>query len=133
MALQTVSVILIEPVNVFEFGVAVEVFGLDRTDDGVPALDFRVCSVNPGVPMQTKNISPFAITPTHSLDEVADSDLLMSICRRLTAPDPLLRYATAEDANTGGEGLAEFQRTLVIGDLASEYDNELRVWLEELD
>jgi serine/threonine protein kinase len=66
-------------------------------------------------------------------DEVADSDLLMTICRRLTAPDPLLRYATAEDANTGPDGLAEFQRTLVIGDLASEYDNELRVWLEELD
>ena len=30
-------------------------------------------------------------------------------------------------------GLAEFQRTLVRGDLASEYENELRVWLEELD
>ncbi len=66
-------------------------------------------------------------------DEVADSDLLMTICRRLTNPDPLLRYHTAEDANTGPEGLAEFQRTLVIGDLSSEYDNELRVWLEELD
>ena len=66
-------------------------------------------------------------------DEVADSELLMTICRRLTAPDPLLRFANAEDANTGPDGLAEFQRTLVIGDLASEYDNELRVWLEELD
>ncbi|MGP4118134.1 hypothetical protein ACS4N0_13560, partial [Levilactobacillus zymae] len=32
--------------------------------------------------------------------DVADSELLMSICRRLTAPDPLLRYASAEDANT---------------------------------
>ncbi|MEM9660514.1 MAG: protein kinase, partial [Planctomycetota bacterium] len=66
-------------------------------------------------------------------DEVADSDLLMSICRRLTAPDPLLRYDSAEEAHTGPDGMAEFQRTLVIGDLASEYDNELRVWLEELD
>jgi len=65
--------------------------------------------------------------------DVADSDLLMSICRRLTAPDPLLRYASAEDANTGPDGLADFQRSLVIGDLASEYDSELRVWLEELD
>jgi serine/threonine-protein kinase len=65
--------------------------------------------------------------------EVTHSELLMTICRRLTAPDPLLRYATAEQADTGGEGLAEFQRTLVRGDLASEYENELRVWLEELD
>ena len=53
--------------------------------------------------------------------------------RRLTAPDPTLRYVSAEDADTGLDGLAEFQRTLVRGDLASEYENELRVWLEELD
>ncbi len=65
--------------------------------------------------------------------EVTKSELLMTICRRLTAPDPMLRYATAEQADTGSEGLAEFQRTLVRGDLASEYENELRVWLEELD
>lgn len=66
-------------------------------------------------------------------DYVSDSDLLMTICRRLTAPDPVLRYGSAEDADTGKGGLAEFQRSLVIGDLASEYENELRVWLEELD
>lgn len=65
--------------------------------------------------------------------EVADSDLLMNICHRLTAPDPMVRFASAEEADTGTDGLAEFQRTLVRGDLASEYENELRVWLEELD
>lgn len=65
--------------------------------------------------------------------EVTDSTLLMDICRRLTAPDPMLRYATAEEADTGKNGLAEFQRSLVRGDLASEYENELRVWLQELD
>ena len=65
--------------------------------------------------------------------EVADSQLLMTVCRKLTAPDPMLRYNGAEEANTGPNGLAEFQRTLVMGDLASEYENELRVWLEELD
>ncbi len=65
--------------------------------------------------------------------DVRHSELLMTICRRLTAPDPILRYATAEQADTGSEGLAEFQRTLVRGDLASEYENELRLWLEELE
>jgi serine/threonine-protein kinase len=57
----------------------------------------------------------------------------MGICRRLTAPDPMLRYGSAEEADTAEMGFAEFQRTLVRGDLASEYENELRVWLEELD
>ena len=66
-------------------------------------------------------------------DDVTDSELLMNICRRLTAPDPQVRFDSAEDADTGENGLAEFQRTLVIGDLASEYENEVRVWLEELD
>ena len=66
-------------------------------------------------------------------DDVADSELLLAICRRLTAPDPEVRFGSAEEANNGVDGLAEFQRSLVIGDLASEYDNELRVWLEELD
>lgn len=65
--------------------------------------------------------------------EVTDSDQLMGICHKLISPDPTLRYETAEEADTGEQGLAEFQRTLVRGDLASEYENELRVWLEELD
>ena len=65
--------------------------------------------------------------------EVRSSELLMSICRRLTSPDPLLRYESAEEAITADEGIAEFERTLVRGDLSSEFENEMRVWLEELD
>lgn len=65
--------------------------------------------------------------------EVAHSELLMTICRKLTAPDPMLRYSSAEDADSGPESLGEFQRTLIRGDFATEYENELRVWLEELD
>ena len=30
-------------------------------------------------------------------------------------------------------GAAAFHRQLVKGDLAAEYDNEIRLWLEELD
>ncbi len=77
MPLSTVSVILIEPVAVFEFGVAVEVFGLDRSEEGVPPIDFRVCSVTPGRPLQTKNVSPFSITASRGLDAVVGSDLVI--------------------------------------------------------
>ena len=31
----------------FELAVLCEVFGIDRTDDGVPAFDFRVCAEDP--------------------------------------------------------------------------------------
>ncbi len=65
--------------------------------------------------------------------EVACSDLLMNLCRGLIAPDPQRRFPSAEAADLVKEGAANFQRQLVKGDLASEYENEIRLWLEELD
>ena len=66
-------------------------------------------------------------------DEVVDSELLITICRRLINPDPEMRYRSAEEADIDSEGLAEFQRTLVKGDLATEAEHDIRVWLEELE
>ncbi|HET9872386.1 MAG TPA: helix-turn-helix domain-containing protein [Propionibacteriaceae bacterium] len=77
MPLGSVSVILIEPVAVFEFGVAVEVFGIDRTDDGVPPIDFHVCSTKPGVALSTETSSPFGIVAQHGLEAIKGSDLVI--------------------------------------------------------
>ena len=77
MALQRVSVIVLEPVALFEFGVAAEVFGIDRTDDGLAPFDFRVCGEQPGVPLAGKHTDPISITPRHGLDAVAGSDLVI--------------------------------------------------------
>ena len=65
-------------------------------------------------------------------DEVVCSELLMNFCRGLIAPDPMRRFPSAEAADLLKEGAASFHRQLVKGDLASEYDNEIRLWLEEL-
>jgi len=65
-------------------------------------------------------------------DEVVCNELLMSFCRRLVAPDPVRRFPSAEEADLVKEGAASFHRQLIKGDLASEYDNEIRLWLEEL-
>ncbi len=64
--------------------------------------------------------------------EVTCNDLLMNFIRGLVAPDPMLRFPTAEDADLRKGGAAAFHRQLVISDLASEYENEIRLWLEEL-
>ena len=56
----------------------------------------------------------------------------MNFCRGLIAPDPMRRFPSAEAADLLKEGAAAFHRQLVIGDLASEYENEIRLWLEEL-
>ena len=46
--MKTVAVIVQNGFAPFEFGVACEAFGLDRSDDGVPNFDFRVVTPEPG-------------------------------------------------------------------------------------
>ncbi|MEX2176378.1 MAG: serine/threonine-protein kinase [Pirellulaceae bacterium] len=65
-------------------------------------------------------------------EEVLRCDLLGSFIRGMIAPDAVRRFPSAEAAELLKEGAAAFHRQLVIGDLASEYDNDIRIWLEEL-
>lgn len=64
--------------------------------------------------------------------EVTCNNHLMNLCRRCIAPDPARRFPSAEAAELLEDGAAQFHRQLVFGDLASEYDHDIRVWLEEL-
>jgi eukaryotic-like serine/threonine-protein kinase len=66
-------------------------------------------------------------------EEVTVNSLLMKFIRGLIAPDPMRRFPTAEAADMLEEGAAAFHRQLVKGDLSSEYGNEIRMWLPELD
>ncbi len=66
-------------------------------------------------------------------EEVVCNELLMNFCRGLVAPDPMRRFPSAEAADLVKEGAASFHRQLIKGDLAAEYDNEIRLWLEELE
>jgi eukaryotic-like serine/threonine-protein kinase len=65
-------------------------------------------------------------------EDVARNELLMGLITGLIAPDPNKRFPDAQAADLVERGAASFQRQLVKGNLASEYDNEIRVWLEEL-
>lgn len=65
-------------------------------------------------------------------EEVLRCDLLCTFIRTMIAADPVRRFPSAEAAELLKEGAAAFHRQLVIGDLASEYDNDIRMWLEEL-
>ncbi len=65
--------------------------------------------------------------------EVTVNDLLMSFVRRLVTPDPNCRFRSAEDADLDRDGAAGFLRQLVKGNLASEYHNEIRIWMRDLD
>ena len=64
--------------------------------------------------------------------EVSCNELLMNFCRGLIAPDPMRRFPSAEAANMLREGAAAFLRQLIMMNLAAEYDNEIRLLLEEI-
>jgi serine/threonine-protein kinase len=64
--------------------------------------------------------------------EVLSCDLLISFCRGMISADPVRRFPSAEAADLLKEGAAAFHRQLVKGDLAAEYDNEIRNWLEDM-
>ena len=65
--------------------------------------------------------------------EVSCNELLMNFTRKLVAADPNKRFSSAEDADLVKEGAASFHRQLIVGGLASEYDNEIRAWLGDLE
>src|SRR4051812_20558234 len=72
--LRSVAVLVLDELAVFEFGVLCEVFGMDRTDDGVPLLDFRVCGVRGGEPVSTTG--GVQVVPEHGLDGLRGVDLV---------------------------------------------------------
>lgn len=72
------------------------------------------------------------LLPKQLPDSVLRNDLLMAFIRGLVHPDSSKRYASADDAVTAEIGASAFLRQLVKGDMASEYHNDLRIWVDEL-
>ncbi|HEY1973283.1 MAG TPA: helix-turn-helix domain-containing protein [Pseudonocardia sp.] len=72
--LRTVAAVLIDRSAPFEFGVVCEVFGIDRSGDGVPPFDFRVCGERAGQPLPTT--MGVQLVPEHGLDALLDADLV---------------------------------------------------------
>ena len=66
-------------------------------------------------------------------EEVSSNEMLLHLCQKLTAPDPARRFPDAQSADLDRKGAADFHLQLVKGDLASDYENDLRIWLEDLN
>ncbi|MFI6230028.1 GlxA family transcriptional regulator [Micromonospora echinospora] len=71
--LRTVAVLALDRVAPFELGVLCEVFGTDRTADGLPGYRFTVCGVD-GAPVRTS--SGFTLLPSADLAPVDEADLV---------------------------------------------------------
>jgi AraC family transcriptional regulator, transcriptional activator FtrA len=71
-----VAVIARHEVAVFELGVMCELFGYDRTAEGLPGYEFALCSVG-GAPVRTH--AGFSVLPTHDLAPVDEADLVIVV------------------------------------------------------
>ena len=72
--LRTVACLVTDQVTPFELGVVCEVFGSDRSDDGLPVLDFAVCAPTPG---RVRTDSGFDLHVDQGLERAADADLVV--------------------------------------------------------
>ena len=68
-----VVALVAEPVAAFELGVVCEVFGLDRSSDGLPRFSFAVAAQRPGL---VPTSSGFDVQVGHGLRRLARADLI---------------------------------------------------------
>src|ERR1700712_1872275 len=96
--LRTIAPLLIDGISPFEFGPICEVFGIDRTEDGVPPMELRVCGEQAGRSVS----SPVGVrmTPEFGLDGFAGADLIAipAVSIRDTYPPAVLDAVRAASA-----------------------------------
>ena len=91
--LKNVAVVVLDGFTPFELGVVCEVFGTDRTSQGLPGYDFAVVAGEPG-PLRSE--SGFSIQTPFGLDRLETADLIAipasgeDRCDRGEWPEPLL-------------------------------------------
>lgn len=71
--LRNVAAVVLDNFEPFEFGVVCEVFGIDRTDDGLPAYDFAVVAGQPG---PLRSVIGFTLQTPFGLERLASADLI---------------------------------------------------------
>ncbi|HEX9353420.1 MAG TPA: helix-turn-helix domain-containing protein [Streptosporangiaceae bacterium] len=80
--LKNVAVVVMNGFTPFELGVLCEVFGVDRTDDGLPAYDFAVvsgettASGEAAAPAPLTSAAGFTLSTPHGLDRLREADLV---------------------------------------------------------
>jgi len=72
--LQNVAFVVLDRFPSFEFGVVCEVFGVDRTDDGLPGYDFAVVAGQDG-PLRSEH--GLALTAACGIERLAAADLVV--------------------------------------------------------
>lgn len=113
--LKTVACVVQDGFAPFEFGLACEAFGLDRSDDGVPNFDFRVVAPHPGA---VRSKLGFSINVEHDLSFAYEADLVV-LCpvprEYWTRIDPLLLDLARDAVARGAWVLTICSASFILG------------------
>lgn len=101
--LQNVAAVLLDGVHPFELGVVCEVFGIDRSDDGLPVYDFAVVSAEG--PSLGTHVGGLSVTTPYGLDRLDEADLIAvpagnDFATRVYPPELLAALRRAVDRGT---------------------------------
>jgi transcriptional regulator GlxA family with amidase domain len=96
--ISNVAVLVHDGVGPFELGVLHEAWGVDRSDDGLPVVDFAVCAPRPG-PVTSEGGLTLLVENDLSRAEQADLVAVPALSRELP-PEPLL--AALREAHARG-------------------------------
>jgi transcriptional regulator GlxA family with amidase domain len=92
--IDNVAVLVYDGVAPFELGVLHEAWGCDRSDEGLPVMDFAVCAPRAGAISTTAG---FALQVEHDLGRAAEADLIAvpAMPEDGAVPTPVLETLTA--------------------------------------
>jgi transcriptional regulator GlxA family with amidase domain len=99
-----VVVLVWDGVEPFELGLLCEAWGVDRSDEGVPVMDFAVCAPQPG---KVRTGFGFSLDVEHGLERAAAADL---VC---VAPSEGSATASAQGASSAPPAVIEAVRAAV--------------------
>ncbi|MFD8370047.1 helix-turn-helix domain-containing protein [Streptomyces sp. NPDC059688] len=72
--LKNVAAVLLDGVHPFELGVVCEVFGIDRSDEGLPVYDFAVVSAEG--PTLSTHVGGLSVSTPYGLERLEEADLI---------------------------------------------------------
>ncbi len=117
--LKNVAAVVLDGFTPFELGVLCEVFGTDRTDEGLPSYDFAVVAGQPG-PLRSE--AGFTLGTPFNLDRIEQADLIavpairddVSRCEQRQFPGPLLA-ALRDGVSRGARVLSVCTGAFILG------------------
>ncbi|MGV9965562.1 helix-turn-helix domain-containing protein [Streptomyces olivaceus] len=101
--LQNVAAVVLDGVHPFELGVICEVFGINRSDEGLPGYDFAVVSAEG--PALGTHVGGLTVSTPYGLDRLEEADLIAvpagsDFLRRPYPPDLLAALREATERGT---------------------------------